>query len=112
MAQGRVWSGVKALELGLVDKLGGLNESLAAAARAVNITDYEVLELVRPLSLSEKILYQIGDVKVEFIKVFLPQKSNPWSIKEKLNELYAGLSILTELNDPRGIYLSCFECSK
>lgn len=112
MAQGRVWSGAKALELGLIDQLGGLNESLAGAARAANINDYEVLELVRPLSFREKILYQIGDVKVEFIKGFLPQKSNPWSIKEKLNKLYAGLTILTELNDPRGIYLSCFECSK
>ncbi|MBR3570549.1 MAG: S49 family peptidase, partial [Oscillibacter sp.] len=29
-AQGRVWSGVRAVELGLVDRIGGLNDAIAA----------------------------------------------------------------------------------
>ena len=31
VAKGRVWSGKKALELGLVDKLGGLSDAITAA---------------------------------------------------------------------------------
>ena len=32
IAQGRVWSGKDAVEIGLVDSLGGLNEAIASAA--------------------------------------------------------------------------------
>lgn len=39
IAQGRVWSGAAALELGLVDELGGLDEALAAAAELAELGD-------------------------------------------------------------------------
>ncbi|MBN2237408.1 MAG: signal peptide peptidase SppA [Bacteroidales bacterium] len=45
IGQGRVWTGVQALELGLVDKLGGLDDAIAAAAEAAEITDYRILSL-------------------------------------------------------------------
>jgi len=37
VAQGRVWSGQRALELGLVDELGGFDSALRAAAEAAEI---------------------------------------------------------------------------
>jgi protease IV len=41
IAQGRVWSGTQAKERGLVDKLGGLDDSIKAAAAMANLgTDY------------------------------------------------------------------------
>jgi protease-4 len=42
VAQGRVWLGSQALEKGLVDKLGGLDAVLKAAAARAGLTDYEV----------------------------------------------------------------------
>ncbi len=39
IGQGRVWSGVDALRLGLVDELGGLDRAIAVAAERANITD-------------------------------------------------------------------------
>lgn len=44
VAQGRVWSGVDALETGLVDTLGSLQDAIALAAKAVSYEDYKVLE--------------------------------------------------------------------
>jgi protease-4 len=45
VAEGRVWTGADALELGLVDVLGGLNEAIAIAATKANLTDnYAVAE--------------------------------------------------------------------
>ncbi len=44
IAQGRVWSGIDAVEAGLVDTLGGLNEAIALAARAVEFDEYKLLE--------------------------------------------------------------------
>jgi len=41
LAQGRVWTGVEALENGLVDSLGNLEDAVAIAAELANITDYK-----------------------------------------------------------------------
>jgi protease-4 len=43
LAQGRVWSGKKALELGLVDRLGDLQDAIAYAAERAGIEAYNVL---------------------------------------------------------------------
>ncbi|MBK7667044.1 MAG: signal peptide peptidase SppA [Sphingobacteriaceae bacterium] len=45
IGQGRVWSGVDALKINLVDELGGTNEALAYAAKMAKITDYKVEEM-------------------------------------------------------------------
>lgn len=39
IAQGRVWSGVQAKELGLVDELGGLEEAIALARKEADLPD-------------------------------------------------------------------------
>ena len=45
VAEGRVWTGADALELGLVDVLGGLDEAINIAATKANLTDnYAVAE--------------------------------------------------------------------
>ena len=44
VAQGRVWSGEDALRLGLVDKLGGLDQAVESAARMAKVTDYRIKE--------------------------------------------------------------------
>ncbi|KAF2329418.1 signal peptide peptidase SppA [Flavobacterium daemonense] len=40
IAQGRVWSGTEALKIGLVDKIGGLNDAIAEAAKMAKVTTY------------------------------------------------------------------------
>ncbi len=45
IGQGRVWSGVDALKIGLVDKIGGLNEALAEAAKLAKIKTYKIKNL-------------------------------------------------------------------
>ena len=44
IAQGRVWTGKQALEIGLVDKLGTLDDAVAEAARRANLDNYSVVE--------------------------------------------------------------------
>lgn len=44
VAQGRVWSGKRALALGLVDRLGSLDDAIAAAAAKAKVTDYRLRE--------------------------------------------------------------------
>ncbi len=42
IAQGRVWTGKQALENGLVDELGGLEDAIKAAANLVDIDEYRI----------------------------------------------------------------------
>src|SRR5690606_2218909 len=42
MAQGRVWTGTMAKQLGLVDELGSLDDAIAYAAKLVKTDDYKV----------------------------------------------------------------------
>jgi protease-4 len=48
IGQGRVWSGEQAVKLGLVDRIGGLQTALAAAAKMAKLTDYGLREYPEP----------------------------------------------------------------
>lgn len=50
IAQGRVWTGARAKEAGLVDHLGGLDEAVACAARMARLTEYDLREYPEPAS--------------------------------------------------------------
>lgn len=43
IGQGRVWSGAQALEIGLVDRLGGLEDAIAAAAQKADMEEYRIV---------------------------------------------------------------------
>ena len=44
IGQGRVWSGTKAIENGLIDKFGGLQDAVDCAARMAKLSDYRLRE--------------------------------------------------------------------
>ena len=43
IGQGRVWTGAQALKLGLVDRLGNINDAVASAAKKAGIKDYKLV---------------------------------------------------------------------
>ncbi|MCE5228068.1 signal peptide peptidase SppA [bacterium] len=60
IAAGRVYTGAQALELGLVDKIGGLDAAVEAAAKRVNLTRYDVRVIPEPLNPIEQIFSELG----------------------------------------------------
>lgn len=56
IAQGRIWSGNRALQLGLVDRIGGLQDAIDCAARMAKVTDYKLREYPEPQSLLQRLL--------------------------------------------------------
>ena len=60
IAGGRVFTGRQALELGLVDKLGGLDHAVEHVAEQAQLDDYEVRVLPKPKSLVEMLLSDLG----------------------------------------------------
>ena len=61
MAQGRVWTGAQALELGLVDELGDLDLAIASAADLAGLESWQTVTVERPLSFGEQMLMQMMD---------------------------------------------------
>ncbi len=45
IGQGRVWSGVDAKRIGLIDEFGGLNDAIAEAAKLAKLKEYSTMEL-------------------------------------------------------------------
>lgn len=62
IAQGRVWDGGTAHQLGLVDGFGGLNEAIAKAAQLAKLGDERgVTYLDRPTSFKEQLIEMLAD---------------------------------------------------
>ena len=55
IGQGRIWSGTRALQLGLIDRIGGLQQAIDCAARMAKLTDYRLREYPEPENFLDKI---------------------------------------------------------
>jgi len=60
LAQGRVWSGVDAKHLGLVDELGGLDDAIAEAAKIAGIEQYSIKKFPKYKSGFEQLKENLG----------------------------------------------------
>jgi protease-4 len=60
LAGGRVYTGAQALDNGLVDKLGGLDDAVKEAARQAHVSTYEIITLPAPKSIFDLIMEDLG----------------------------------------------------
>lgn len=56
IAQGRIWSGTMGLSLGLVDRIGTLQDAIDCAARMAKTKDYRLVEYPEPKSFIDRLL--------------------------------------------------------
>jgi protease IV len=108
IAQGRVWAGVDAQRLGLVDHLGGLKDASDAAAKLADIgTDYQLDYIEPDLSLREELLMQFRSeaMRAGSIAGLLPA---PTALDRVLNPLLDEAREIARLDDPRGLYAYCW----
>ncbi|APD06234.1 protease [Flavobacteriaceae bacterium UJ101] len=77
IAQGRVWSGIKAKQNGLVDVLGDLDTAIAFAAKKAGIEKFDLLELPKKKSEIEMIMEKFGGEKEMQIEVIIGEKLGP-----------------------------------
>ncbi len=111
IAQGRVWTGARALELGLVDNLGSLQDAIAAAAKIANIKDYKVEYVEKPLSFGEKVLRELSNDTVQIADWFGAGQLMSSSLLQAIRKTGSPLnSVLQSMNDPNGYYLQCYDC--
>lgn len=105
IAQGRVWSGVAAKQIGLVDDIGGLNVAIEYAAKAAKLgNDWEVEEYPRVTTLEERFFgrtLQEAQAKLGIEKNLI-QPNNP--LLAEFEKFKQEVAILQKMNDPQGIY--------
>lgn len=65
VAQGRVWSGTEALEIGLVDELGNLDDAISAAAEMAEIDTYGVKKFPKYKSGFERFMEDLEGASVK-----------------------------------------------
>lgn len=97
IGQGRVWSGIEAKQLGLVDSLGSLDDAIASAAQRAELgDDYRLLFYQRKMDLAESILEMFNDQDSTQLA------DSP--LDRAIRKAAAQLQRLRLLNDPMGVY--------
>ena len=86
VAEGRVWTGETALTLGLVDKLGGLQEATAEAARLAKITDYNTEILPKEKDFFTELMENMNQTEYISLKnIFFAPENTASQIIKSLN---------------------------
>jgi len=101
IAGGRIWAGYKALELGLVDKIGGLDEALISAAERSGVEDFVVKNYKKPMDPFDVFLNELlKNINIEI------------NIDPRLKLINSKLEKHLKLIDPekRNLLMYCFEC--
>ena len=98
IAEGRVWLGSTALELGLVDELGDLSKAIDAAAELANLTDHGVKAFTTPISARDLLFRELFEARA-------PKAQNP--LVASLQALWLQVA---GLNDPLHTYSLCESC--
>lgn len=104
IAQGRVWSGQRALELGLVDELGGLSDAIAKAGALAKVENPRASYITQPLSPYQEFLQSLA----EETSILLSEPS----LSARLQARFATeVERIEALNDPNHVYATCENCT-
>ncbi|WP_088893247.1 signal peptide peptidase SppA [Leptolyngbya ohadii] len=103
IAQGRVWSGADAKQVGLVDEIGGIEDAIQAAAKAAKLGEnWQVEEYPRRRSFEEQILSQFSSQILSSVLPPTETLTDPLSVK--VQQIREDWDTLRSLNDPLGMY--------
>lgn len=104
MARGRVWSGKRALELGLVDHAGDLEDATAAVAKLAGLQagEYDLAEMRPERSFASRLLSNFsGSIRAAIGVEWLPSWARTLLARNDLARVLKGY------NDPKGVYAQC-----
>lgn len=88
IGQGRVWSGTEALSIGLVDKIGGLNDAIEEAAKLAKITSYRTVPYPSQKSIFESFFGNVtDDIQTSILKKELGPEYKIYEQIKKVSQL-------------------------
>ena len=105
IAEGIVWIGADAAEIGLVDQLGGLQEAVESAAALAGVDQWRTGRTQVPPSFESILLEEISR---SFSASVLPKGGWFESLVEGFRPVVRGVS---DLRDPMHVYVQCLACA-
>jgi len=108
VAQGRVWSAPDALERGLVDELGHLDDAVKAAAKLANLDDYDVDYVGLPMSPRDVLMQHLAD-RVGSLRLWTGS-STASTLSKFVQPVVDAVEEISLLNDPANLYMRCLPC--
>jgi len=102
IAGGRIWSGEKALQLGLVDKIGDLDDAINAAANYADLTDFKTVSYTKDLDPFEMFIAEL----LKNLDVNINISKHGKMFINFLNKQYNFIDTNKDIN----VALYCFEC--
>ncbi|GAD03514.1 protease IV [Agarivorans albus MKT 106] len=106
IAEGRIWTGQDALNNGLVDQLGDLNDAIDYAASINELDSYQVETLTPPLNPRERLIAQFFDSQ---ISAALANVVPNWQL---FNQVAEQAPAIDKFSDPLGQYSFCAVCEQ
>jgi protease-4 len=110
IGQGQVWTGMDALNNGLIDELGGLDDAIAAAAELAEISDedFGIKIIEQELSPTQQMLIDLIGTAAS-MGVDVSGWAGQSSVVDDIKDIVAEKTrTLLRFNDPKGIYSHCF----
>ncbi len=105
LAEGRVYDGKEAQKLGLVDKIGTLNDAVEAAANLAGISDYSAEYIQPATTVREQVLHFFATHISPFATLIT---ANDYPLMRKFKKiLETKVNDFLFLEDPQGIYAHC-----
>jgi protease IV len=111
IAQGRVWAGIDAKRLGLVDGLGSFDDATKAAARRAKLTDYDVEFMEPELSWAQELVLQMKTRAVKALVSWVSSDSATTSlarVAQRFDPLTKEVERLSRFAGPNRLYAYCF----
>ena len=105
LAEGRVYDGKEAQKLGLVDKIGSLDDAVEAAANLAGITDYRAEYIEPTTTVREQVLHFFAS-HISPLTALVNTQDHPFMLKLK-KILATKINDFLFLEDPQGIYAHC-----
>jgi len=88
IAEGRVWTGEDALKIGLVDKIGGLNDAIKLAVEKAKLKSYNIKEYPEKEDFMTKLMKNFGkDVETRIAKIQLGEQYNLFKQVKNLDKI-------------------------
>jgi protease-4 len=105
IAQGRVWSGSDARDIGLVDGIGGIDQAIASAARLARIKSYRTVNYPAVMNPLEEIIMEISGQTD-------PDARTARMVRRNVPELYPFYKDWAEMRKSNGIQARMLEVVK
>lgn len=105
IAQGRVWSGLAAKEIGLVDEIGGIDTAIQYAAQQAKLgDDWQIQEYPEVRTFEARLLAQLASGMRILVQDYPLEQSIPVPLKTELQKLQEEIAVLQAINDPLDVY--------